>query len=152
MVKILNVYKGSEVVASQEGDGRTSVTISNLKPDTTYAKGEFQVSWVENGRESDKVDLPEFRTKAILINNITFSSESVSIDVGNEDTVTANIAPSTATNKKVKYVSDHPEIVTVDQNTGAIHGVSEGTAIVKAEAQDGSGKVAQLTVNVTPKA
>ncbi|MEM5397344.1 Ig-like domain-containing protein [Staphylococcus gallinarum] len=152
MVKTLNVYKGSEVVASQEGDGRTSVTISNLKPDTTYTKGEFQVSWAENGRESDKVDVPEFRTKPILVNNVTFSSESVSIDVGNEDVLTANIAPSTATNQKVKYTSDHPEIVTVDQNTGAIHGITEGTAIITATAQDSSQKTGQITINVVQKA
>jgi hypothetical protein len=39
------------------------------------------------------------------------------------------IAPSTATNKILKYTSEHPEFVTVDENTGAIHGASVFTII-----------------------
>ena len=39
MTKTLKVYKGDDVVASEQGEGKVSVTLSNLEADTTYPKG-----------------------------------------------------------------------------------------------------------------
>ncbi|KAD84189.1 hypothetical protein W585_02683, partial [Staphylococcus aureus VET0322R] len=55
MTKTLKVYKGDDVVASEQGEGKVSVTLSNLEADTTYPKGTYQVAWEENGKESSKV-------------------------------------------------------------------------------------------------
>ncbi|HDE7697041.1 TPA: Ig-like domain-containing protein, partial [Staphylococcus aureus] len=49
----------------------------------------------------------------------------------------------------LKYTSEHPEFVTVDENTGAIHGVAEGTSVITATSTDGSDKSGQISVTVT---
>ncbi|HEC2148481.1 TPA: Ig domain-containing protein [Staphylococcus delphini] len=149
MVKTLKVYKGDSVVASEQGEGKVSVTLSSLEADTTYPKGTYQVSWEENGKESDKVDVPEFKTNPILVSGVSFTPDTKTITVDSDDSVEPNIAPSTATNKKVRYTSEHSEFVTVDEDTGAIHGVAEGTSIITATSTDGSNKSGQITVQVT---
>lgn len=77
---------------------------------------------------------------AIPVTDITFSEAEVTVSVGKTSQLTVTVAPSTATNKDVTWsvVNDDPAgCVTVDQ-TGKITGVSEGTAEVRATAQDGS--------------
>ncbi|WP_086045731.1 Ig-like domain-containing protein [Staphylococcus aureus] len=149
MTKTLKVYKGDDVVASEQGEGKVSVTLSNLEADTTYPKGTYQVAWEENGKESSKVDVPQFKTNPILVSGVSFTPETKSIMVNTDDNVEPNIAPSTATNKILKYTSEHPEFVTVDENTGAIHGVAEGTSVITAMSTDGNDKSGQISVTVT---
>lgn len=63
MAKKFNVYKktGEKIVTEQA----SPVTITGLTPETTYAKGDYQVTAIEDGKpESTKVDVPEFTTLA----------------------------------------------------------------------------------------
>ncbi|WZP34565.1 major tail protein [Enterococcus phage vB_Efs4_KEN02] len=63
MAKVFNVYKktGKKVVTEQP----SPVTITGLKAETEYAKGEYQVTAIEDGKpESSKVDVPAFTTTA----------------------------------------------------------------------------------------
>lgn len=63
MAKVFNVYKktGEKVVTGQP----SPVTITGLTAETPYAKGDFQVTAIEDGKpESTKVDVPEFTTTA----------------------------------------------------------------------------------------
>ncbi|GAB5799234.1 hypothetical protein JMUB7516_26960 [Staphylococcus aureus] len=85
MTKTLKVYKGDDVVASEQGEGKVSVTLSNLDADTTYPKGTYQVSWEENGKESSKVDVPQFKTNPILVSGVSFTPETKSITVNTDD-------------------------------------------------------------------
>lgn len=64
MAKVLNVYKGEEVVQYTEvgEDGSAKATISGLDAGTEYPKGTFQVSFSNEAGESDKVDVPAFTT------------------------------------------------------------------------------------------
>ncbi|SUK03219.1 major tail protein [Staphylococcus aureus] len=148
-MRTLKVYKDDTVVASEQGEGKVSITLSNLEADTTYPKGTYQVSWEKDGKESSKIDVPEFKTKPILVTGLSFVPDYKTLKVGSSDTVEPNIAPSTATNKTLKYTSEHPEFVTVDENTGAIQGVAEGTSIITATSTDGSDKSGQITVTVS---
>ncbi|HDD0308535.1 TPA: Ig domain-containing protein [Staphylococcus aureus] len=149
MVRTLKVYKDDTVVASEQGEGKVSITLSNLEADTTYPKGTYQVSWEKDGKESSTIDVPEFKTKPILVTGLSFVPDYKTLKVGSSDTVEPNIAPSTATNKTLKYTSEHPEFVTVDENTGVIQGVAEGTSIITATSTDGSDKSGQITVTVS---
>ncbi|EZY77520.1 hypothetical protein V066_02561 [Staphylococcus aureus R0615] len=148
-MRTLKVYKDDTVVASEQGEGKVSITLSNLEADTTYPKGTYQVSWEKDGKESNKIDVPEFKTKPILVTGLSFVPDYKTLKVGSSDTVEPNIAPSTATNKTLKYTSEHPEFVTVDENTGVIQGVAEGTSIITATSTDGSDKSGQITVTVS---
>ncbi|HDZ8650469.1 TPA: Ig domain-containing protein [Staphylococcus aureus] len=148
-MKTLKLYKGDIVVASEQGEGKVSVTLSNLEADTMYPKGAYQVAWEENGKESSKVDVPEFKTNPILVTGVSFEENDKELTEGMSDTVKANVTPSTATNKILKYTSEHPEFVTVDENTGDIQGIAEGSSVITATSTDGTEKTGQITVNVT---
>lgn len=61
MAKVFNVYKktGEKVVTEKP----SPVTITGLTAETEYAKGDFQVTAIEDGKpESSKVDVPAFTT------------------------------------------------------------------------------------------
>lgn len=61
MAKVFNVYKktGEKIVTEQP----SPVTITGLTAETGYAKGDFQVTAIEDGKpESSKVDVPAFTT------------------------------------------------------------------------------------------
>ena len=59
-----------------------------------------------------------------------------------------SIEPANASVKELKYTSSAPEVATVDEN-GIVTAQWEGTAIIRVEATDGSGKFAESTVTVT---
>jgi hypothetical protein len=79
MADKLNVYKGEEVVGSAERgeDGKASVTINNLEANTDYAAGTYQVAFENENGESEKVDVPSFKTKPISVTGVTLSKESL---------------------------------------------------------------------------
>ena len=63
MVKVFNVYKktGEKIVTEKP----SPVTITGLTAETEYAKGDFQVTAIEDGKpESNKVDVAAFTTTA----------------------------------------------------------------------------------------
>lgn len=148
MTKTLKVYKDGAVVASKDGSGKTSVTVSGLEANTSYPAGTFKVAWEEDGRESSKVDVPAFQTKPILVTGLSFVPDTKTISNGTTDSVEANIAPSTATDKSLAYTSDNPDVVSVDESSGAITAKSVGTAVITAKSKDGSDKSATITVTV----
>ncbi|ELJ9288530.1 Ig domain-containing protein [Staphylococcus coagulans] len=148
MSRKLKLYSDHEVVASAEGDGRINVSLSGLEPATTYPKGKYKVAFEENGKESEKVDVPEFTTNSILITSISFVPESKTVQSGSREQLEPNIAPSTATNKSLSYVSNKPETVQVDENTGMINALETGEAVITATTKDGSNKTAQITITV----
>jgi hypothetical protein len=59
----------------------------------------------------------------------------------------ATISPSNATNQDVTWSSSNPEIATVDETTGLVTGVSNGTTTIIATSVDG-GKTATTRVEV----
>ena len=52
------VLKTSEAITEKTGQ----IVIDNLTPNTTYNDGDFKVSWVIDGKESSKADVPGFKT------------------------------------------------------------------------------------------
>ncbi|HHU6749842.1 TPA: Ig-like domain-containing protein [Staphylococcus pseudintermedius] len=148
MVKKLKLYTNGEVIDSKEGEGRLTVSVSGLEPATTYQEGIYQVAFEENGKESEKVNVPEFTTNPILITSISFVPESKTVQTGSSEQLEANIAPSTATNKSLSYASNAPETVSIDENTGVINALQTGEAVITATTKDGSNKTAQITITV----
>ena len=68
--------------------------------------------------------------------------------VGKTVRLEAKITPEDATNKKLVWESDNPEIAKVAAN-GTVTGVSPGSTYIYARSQDGSFKVALARVTVT---
>ena len=84
----------------------------------------------------------------ILVDTITLNKTSLELTEGHEETLTATISPTNATNKEVTWSTNADSIATVD-TTGKVTAVAEGTAIITVTAKDGSGATASCTVTVT---
>ena len=79
--------------------------------------------------------------------SVSLNKDSTSIVQGGEETLTATIQPSNATNQKVTWASDNDAYATVDQ-TGKVTAVAEGTANITVTTEDGE-KTDTCTVTVT---
>lgn len=71
---------------------------------------------------------------------------TTSLVVGANETLTATVAPTNATDKTVTYKSSDTSVATVD-STGKVSGVKAGTADITVTTKDGS-KTAKCTVTV----
>ena len=151
MADTLKVYKGGEVVGSAERgvDGIAKVTIDNLTADTDYAAGLYQVAFSNENGESEKVNVPAFKTKPIAVTGVTLDKSTLSLEEGATGNLVATVAPSTASDKTVTFASSDETIATVD-NTGKVTAVKAGTADITVTTKDG-GKTAKSTLTVTAK-
>jgi len=148
MADTLKVYKGDDVIgtAERQDDGKAKVTVDGLDANTDYPAGTYQISFSNENGESEKVDVPTFKTKPIAVTGVTISPKTVSIDVGGTTKLDSTVAPSTATNKSVSYKSSDEAVATVSSN-GTVTGVSEGEATITVTTQDGN-KIDTATVTV----
>lgn len=149
MAEELKVYKGSEIVGQAERgeDGKASVTINGLEANTDYPVGTYQVAFANEDKESEKVDVPAFKTKPINVTGVSLNKTSTSLEVGATETLSATVAPTTATDKTVSYKSSDAEVATVT-NAGKVTAVKAGTADITVTTKDGS-KTAKCAVTVT---
>ena len=82
-----------------------------------------------------------------LVASITLDKSSIVLYKGNNETITATVSPSTASNKNITWSSSNTSVATVS-SSGVVSGVAKGTATISATAQDGSGvsKTCQVEV------
>lgn len=86
-------------------------------------------------------------TVKVKATGVNLSSTSVKIYVGKTKTLTANVLPSDATNKKVTWKTENSKIATVDKN-GKITAVKAGTTYITATTANGK-YTAKCKVTVT---
>ena len=149
MTDTLKVYKSDDVVgtAERQEDGKAKVTIDGLVANTDYPAGTYQVSFSNENGESEKVDVPSFKTKPIAVTGVTIEPKTASVDVDATTKLNSTVAPSTATNKSVSYKSSDEAVATVSSN-GTVTGVAEGDATITVTTQDGNkSDTATVTVN-----
>ena len=85
----------------------------------------------------------------VAVTSITLDQTTLNKKVGDAAvTLTATVNPDDATDKTLTWSSDKPAVATVAD--GVVTFVGAGTAIITAEAKDGSGIKATCTVNVLP--
>ena len=101
------------------------------------------------GWSCSKDDAPEATPPAVAVTGVTLDKTSVSLLVGDTETLTATVAPKDAANKKVSWKSDKPEIASVDAG-GKVTGVKAGEATITVTTQD-KGKTATCKVTVSDK-
>lgn len=152
MADTLKVYKGKEVVGTGErgADGKASVSVDGLEANTDYPVGSFQVAFANDNGESEKVDVPAFKTKPIPVTGVTLDKSTLSLEEGATETLNATIAPSNASYKAVKFTSSDETIATVDDK-GLVTAVKAGTADITVESLMDGNKTATCTVTVTEK-
>ena len=86
---------------------------------------------------------------SVAVTGVTLNKTELILDTGGSETLTATVAPADATNQKVTWKSDKPEIASVDAN-GKVTGVKAGTATVTVTTRDG-GKTATCRVTVSDR-
>lgn len=154
MADTLKVYKGTDLVGSAErgADGTASVTINELDANTEYSTGSFQVAFANENGESNKVNVPGFKTNPIKVTGVTLDKTELELNVGDSATLQATISPSTATDKTLTFATSDNTIATVDEN-GVVSAVAAGTANITVTTNDGAKTaVCALTVSeVTPE-
>ena len=82
---------------------------------------------------------------SVAVTSITLDKTSLSLTVGEEETLTATVKPDNATDKTVTWTSSNSAVATVDN--GRVKGIKEGTATITAKAGSKTAKC-----NVTVKA
>ena len=105
MADTLKVYKGGEVVGSAERgvDGIAKVTIDSLTADTDYAAGLYQVAFSNENGESEKVNVPAFKTKPTTTTTTTAkpTTTTTTTVAPTTTTTTSTVAPTTTTTTTV---------------------------------------------------
>lgn len=85
-------------------------------------------------------------TVSQLISSLSLNPSSMEIYTGSSKTITANISPSNASNKSLKWTSTNTGVATV--SNGTVKAVAPGTATITAATTDGSKKSASCVVTV----
>ncbi|EPF4504423.1 phage tail protein [Enterococcus faecalis] len=101
MVDTFKIYKGEDEIVS----GPSPLAITGLEPDTAVPAGEYQATRVSNDKESDRVDIPAFKTLPIAVTGLSISPKNSTAEAGTAGSrqLTATVSPENATNKKVGY-------------------------------------------------
>ena len=130
-----------------------------MKTKANYANWDFDANWGRKDTINDgypylrwmhdqfieddaDADLP------VLVTGISVSPTTMEITVGETRSITATVSPADASNQKVLWTSDDPDIATVSED-GAVLGVAVGTAVVTARTEDGDFS-ATCSVRVEP--
>ena len=83
----------------------------------------------------------------VLITNLTLNEVETELTVGEKTQLEATITPDNATDKSVTWTSTNENVAVVDEN-GLVTAVGSGSCMIKATANDGSGKSASCLVTV----
>ncbi len=73
----------------------------------------------------------------ISVTGVTLDEETLTINKGESATLTATVLPADASNKSVTWISDKPDIATVD-DVGKVTALSAGTATITVTTVDGN--------------
>ena len=156
------------------GVGETQAIVANIEPSNATNK---KVNWTSNDSATASVDdegnvtgkgvgsatiiattadggkkatcsvKVTSSSSTVAVTGIKLDKSSITIGVGESQTLVATIEPSNATNKKVNWATNDSAIATVDDN-GTVTGKGVGNATIIATTADG-GKKATCSVKVT---
>ena len=84
----------------------------------------------------------------ISVTGVKISLNSISVNIGATEQLTASVEPSNAVNQNINWSSSDTSLATVD-STGLVTGVSKGTATITVTTEEG-GFTDQCTVTVIP--
>ena len=135
---------------SQVNDSNTIAPDYNPSDFTNVNTGQIQSG--SNQSHNDFIE-DEIKKEPNIDNRpvaqITLKPTSISIEEGKSATISANIRPTDAANKSVKWTSSNTAVATV--SNGVVKGVKPGSAQITCAALDGSGVSATAGVTVTEK-
>lgn len=121
-------------------------TEAELKSSATYAAlgWDFEKTWAIDEGKMYPYLLWEVDSNPVV--QVTFDKTTAVVAMGNTLTLTANVLPISATNKRLTWSTNKPGVATVED--GVVTAVAIGEATITATATDGSGVSAQCKVTV----
>lgn len=146
------IYKGQDVVV----EGESPLTITGIDPNTDIETGTYQAVRVDGDKESERVDIPAFKTLPIAVTGVELSPNNMTGTQGEaaDRQLTAKVSPENATNKNVSYKVDEAEGLTVNAS-GVLAWTATtpaGTYTVTATTTDGNKTdTSTLTINDPPE-
>ena len=132
-------YKCTEI-----SDSAISAPLTGLSHKTQY----WYKAYVKLDSQTFYGEVKTFTTDVVPVESVSLDKTEYTFNtIGNTLTLTATVLPADATDKSVSWSSSSDAVATVDAS-GKVTAVSKGTATIKAEAKDGSGKYASCSVTV----
>ena len=130
---------GNEAVATVDANGK----VTGVKA----GEATITVTTEDGGKTAScKVTVKD---AVVAVTGVTLNKTELTLAAGGSETLTATVAPADATNQKVTWKSDKPEIASVDAN-GKVTAVKAGEATITVTTDDG-GKTASCRVTVSDK-
>lgn len=127
-----------------ESDNEAIATVDEDGKVTAIAEGTTTITAISDMVETVIAECNV--TVAIFVTGVTLDNETLSLTVGGSDgTLTATVAPVTATDKTLIWTSSDETVATVVE--GVVTPVGEGTATITATTKDG-GFIAECVVTV----
>lgn len=136
-----------------------NVTWKSDKPEIATINANGKVTGVAAGEATITVTTEEggktatckvtVKAATVAVTGVTLNKTELTLAAGGSETLTATVAPADATNQKVTWESDKPEIASVDDN-GKVTGVAAGEATITVTTEDG-GKTATCRVIVSDR-
>lgn len=117
-----------------------------LAPDPSDIPATMQVDYVRVYKEGTGGGNPG----NVPVTEVALNQSAAQVEAGQSVQLTANVAPSNATNKQVTWTTANSAIASVSQN-GLVTGIAPGTTTVTATTADGN-KTATATITVVPAA
>lgn len=135
-MEVVTSFTSSDAkVASVDGNGKI----------TAVAAGEAEITTtVALSSKISKSFTTKVLVKEVAVDSVTLSKNVLTLNIGDEETLTATVLPDNATNKEVTWISDKPNVASVEN--GKVTAISAGDATITATA---GGKTATCKVTVT---
>ncbi|MBU5370137.1 Ig-like domain-containing protein [Enterococcus avium] len=86
------------------------------------------------------------RPKSVDPSGVTLNKTTATLAVGAAETLSATVAPETATDKSIQFISSDETIATVTPVQGKVTGVKAGTATITATTTNGKTATCEITV------
>jgi len=150
--KYLESKTGSKVaviydctVRSNPNWSRISFVIDGSAETSYYMNATISSAISNNGARNDEEyklyyavsSAPDFVSPTIAVTGVTLDMNTLSLTVGDTQTLTVTVSPDDATDKSVTWASDNTSVAKVD-STGKVTAAAVGTANIIATTVDGS--------------
>lgn len=134
--KFVSWSSSNTAVATVDGNG----VVTGVKAGTAT----ITVKTVDQGKTASCT--VNVLPNTIAVTGVSLNKSAITLKAGTQETLTATVAPSNATNKNVTWSSSNTSIATVSDN-GVVTAKASGTATITVKTADG-GKTASCTVTV----
>jgi len=156
-----NVGNGSThqltaIVGPEDADDH-GVTWTSENPEIATVSSSGNVKGVDTGtttitciaKDGSGVSAVATVTVITAVKKVSITDKNVTLIVGDTRRLSPEVTPENATDPSLKWSSSDSSVATVDIN-GLVAAKAAGTCEITAEANDGSGKTATVTVYVEP--